>query len=117
MRTKMTLRNMHFYAYHGAMSHERIVGGDYRVTLQLEADLSAACVSDELDDTINYAGLFDLVKSEMEIPSQLIEHVAGRIHRKIKEQYSPITSLTVTVVKLHPPVMGLMEAAEITLTD
>ena len=117
MKTRMTLRNMHFYAYHGAMPHEKVVGGDYRVTLQLEADLSAACVSDELDDTINYAGLYDLVKSEMETPSRLIEHVAVRIRTKIKEQYPAIDSLSVTVAKLHPPVNGMLEVAEITVTD
>ncbi len=113
----MTLRNLHFYAYHGAMPHEKVVGGDYSVTLQLEADLSAASVSDELGDTINYATLFDLVQREMEIPSQLIEHVAGRIHSSIRKQYPLITSLSVTVAKLHPPVNGMMEAAEITLAD
>ena len=117
MKTTMTLRNMQFYAYHGVMPHEKIVGGDYRVTLQLEADLSSACGSDELGDTLNYAQLYELVKSEVEVPSRLIEHLAGRIHGKIREHYPQITSLTVTLAKLHPPISGMMEAAEITLTD
>ena len=117
MKTMMNLRNMQFYAYHGVMPHEKIVGGEYRVTLQLEADLLPACGSDDLDDTLNYAELYDLVKGEMEIPSRLIEHLAGRIRSKIKEHYPQIASLTVTVAKLHPPISGMMEAAEITLTD
>ncbi len=117
MKTTMTLRNMHFYAYHGVMPHEKIVGGDYRVTLHLEADLSPACGSDELGDTLNYAHLYELVKSEMETPSRLIEHLAGRIRSKIREHYPQIASLTVTVAKLHPPISGMMEAAEITLSD
>jgi len=117
MKTTMTLRNMQFYAYHGVMPHEKIVGGDYRVTLQLEADLSPACGSDELGDTLNYGELYDLVKREIEIPSRLIEHLAGRIRREIRQHYPQITSLTVTVAKLHPPISGMMEAAEITLTD
>jgi len=117
MKTKMTLHNMHFYAFHGVMPHERIVGGEYRVTLHLEADFSAACTSDQLEDTLNYAGLYDLVKSEMETPSQLIEHLAGRIHTSIRERYPQIAQLSVTVAKLDPPVGGRMEAAEITLTS
>ncbi|MBZ4651403.1 MAG: folB [Proteiniphilum sp.] len=117
MKTTMTLRNMHFYAYHGVMPHERTVGGDYRVTLLLEADLSAACSSDQLEDTLNYTGLYNLVKSEMEIPSRLIEHLAGRIYSRIKSVYPAITALSVTLAKLQPPVSGRMEAAEITLTD
>ncbi len=108
---------MHFYAYHGVMPHERTVGGDYRITLLLQADLSAACSSDQLEDTLNYAALYNLVKREMEIPSRLIEHLAGRIYSKIKSAYPTITSLTVTLAKLQPPVGGIMEAAEITLSD
>ncbi|MDD2511897.1 MAG: dihydroneopterin aldolase [Proteiniphilum sp.] len=117
MKTKMMLRNMHFYAYHGVMPHERSTGNEFRVTLQLEADLTAACDSDEVEDTINYSDLFDLVRREMEIPSRLIEHVAGRIRMKIRERYPQITFLAVTVAKMHPPVKGTMDTAEITLTD
>ena len=117
MKTEMTLRNMRFYAFHGVMPHEKRVGGSYEVTLHLKVDFADACETDCLDDTLNYAALYDLVKKEMDVPSQLIEHVAGRIYSQIKETYPAVESLSVTVAKLHPPVGGVMESAEVTLAD
>lgn len=116
MMTEMTLRNMRFFAFHGVLPHEKKVGGEYRVTLHLKVDFSRACDTDRLEDTLNYAALYDLVKREMDVPSQLIEHVAGRILSKIGDCYPETEFLSVTVAKLDPPVGGAMEAAEVTLT-
>ena len=39
----------------------------------------------------------------MDIPSRLLEHVAGRIGRRVLEEFDRITALTVRVVKENPP--------------
>ena len=117
MKTKIELSNLRFYAHHGMLPHETAVGNEFIVNLMLEADLSAACVTDNVDDTINYADVFDLVKTEMRIPSKLLEHVAGRIFRKLKEKYPQLSAITVSVAKMHPPVDGEMEKAVIVLTS
>jgi len=113
MKTKIELHNMHFYAYHGVMPHEKVVGNEFEVSIALEADISAACASDDVNDTINYAVLFDLVKTEMQTPSLLLEHLAGRIFSRVSEEYPQISSLEVRVSKMHPPVKGVMEKAEV----
>jgi dihydroneopterin aldolase len=113
MKTKIELHHMHFYAYHGVMPHEKLVGNEFEVSISLEADLLAACVSDDVNDTINYAALFDLVRREMQTPSRLLEHVAGRIFRRMRAEYPQISFLEVRVSKKHPPVKGEMEKAEI----
>jgi dihydroneopterin aldolase len=97
------LEQMRFYAYHGVMEQERLVGGYYLVTLTAEADLTAAVQSDDVADTVNYASLYALVEREMDIPSRLLEHVAGRIGRRVLEEFDRITALTVRVVKENPP--------------
>ena len=94
---------MRFYAYHGVMEQERLVGGEYSVSLAVEADLTAAVNSDDVADTINYADLYALVEREMTVPSRLLEHVAGRIGQRAMEEYHRITTLTVKVTKLNPP--------------
>lgn len=115
MKTKIELHNMHFYAYHGVMPHEREVGNEFEVSIVLEADVSDACTSDDVNDTINYSGLFDLVNEEMQTSSRLLEHVAGRIYRKLTHEYPQISSLEVQVSKLHPPVKGEMGKATIVI--
>ena len=94
---------MRFYAYHGVMEQERRVGGEYLVSLQVEAALSGAVISDSVADTVNYAELYDVVRREMAQPSQLLEHVAGRIGQRVLDDFPQVTALTVRVTKCNPP--------------
>ena len=101
--SKIFLDDMHFYAYHGVMEQERRVGGEYGVSLVVEADLTQAIATDDVADTVNYAELYELVKREMAVPSKLLEHVAGRIGQSAMDKFDRITALTVRVTKLNPP--------------
>ena len=94
---------MRFYAYHGVMEQERRVGGEYGVSLFVEADLTQAIATDDVADTVNYAELYELVKREMAVPSKLLEHVAGRIGQSAMDKFDRITALTIRVTKLNPP--------------
>ena len=94
---------MRFYAYHGVMEQERRVGGEYLVTLSVEADLSRAVASDDVADTVNYAQLYDVVAREMGQPSKLLEHVAGRIGQRVLETFPQVESLCVRITKCNPP--------------
>ena len=55
MTTKIELRRMTFYAYHGVAPQETRVGNTFIVDLILTAPLENAVWSDDLSDTINYA--------------------------------------------------------------
>lgn len=115
MTTKIVLGAMRFHAFHGLMPHEKQVGNEFEVSLTLEVDITAAVESDRVVDTVNYADLYALVKAEMAIPSELIEHVGGRILKRIKAEYPRISRLEVRVAKLNPPVGGVMKRAEVVL--
>ncbi len=117
MKTFIELKNMAFHAFHGVLPEEKEKGNNFTVTVKFSANLSAALFSDNLNDTVNYAELYDLVKSEMEIPSELIEHAAGRIYNRIKANFSQIEWLEVRLSKLKPPVNGTVEASEVTISD
>lgn len=116
MTTKIVLDAMRFHAFHGVMPHEKQVGNEFEVSLTLEVDVTAAVESDRIVDTVNYADLYALVKAEMAIPSELIEHVGGRILKRVKAEYPNVSRLEVRVAKLQPPVGGVMKSAEVVLT-
>ena len=99
----ITLQDVHFYASHGVMPQEKRVGGDFLLNLRVGYSLSAAMESDRLEDTISYAALFELVASEMRIPSKLLEHVAGRIAHAIISAYPEVCSIDLDIVKQNPP--------------
>jgi dihydroneopterin aldolase len=106
---------MRFYAYHGVMAQERRVGGDYVVSLSVDTDLSVPVVSDRVEDTLNYAALYDVVGREMAIPSQLLEHVAGRIGQGVLDTFPQVTALTIEVRKVNPPMGADCQGASVEL--
>lgn len=117
MKTSIELKNMHFFAHHGVLEHERDYGNNFSVTLRFSADLSQACISDEVADTINYAEVYELIKEEMTIPSKLIEHAAYRILRKVKEAFPQIDRIEVELSKMNPPVSGRMEHSSVIISE
>ena len=117
MTTKITLQAMQFYAYHGVLEQERRVGNPFVVDLTLMAPLEKAVQSDQLEDTINYAEVYELTKQEMNIPSQLLEHVAGRICRALRHHFPQIEQIEIRVSKLNPPFGGDVHSASVLLID
>ncbi len=112
---KIILENMEFYAFHGCYAEERTIGATFLVTLEMEADLEVASHSDDLRHTINYETAYNVVKAEMAQPSNLIEHVAYRIKRAIGSTFAGLTSITVKVSKLAPPLGGKIDRATVIL--
>ena len=106
---KITLTGMRFYAFHGCLDWERQHGNDFHVDLECCLDLGKAAASDLLEDSIDYSELYRTVATEMEKPSNLLEHVAGRIGTAIKEKFPQVCSCSVTVTKFNPPYDGKYE--------
>jgi dihydroneopterin aldolase len=68
--------------------------------------MEAAVASDKLEDALDYVTLKTIIEEEMAIPSNLIEHVAGRIIKRIKELNSSII-IEVEICKERPPFYGI----------
>ena len=99
----ISLRNVRFHAFHGVLPQERQVGGDFLLSLRVGYPIGKAMESDEVGDTLNYATLFDLAQREMNVPSRLLEHVAGRIAKAIVTAFPAVTSIELELVKQNPP--------------
>ena len=117
MKSLIQLNKMKFHAFHGVMEQEQKVGNTFVVDLKLDADLSKASETDNLSDAINYAEIYNIVKIEMEIPSKLLEHVVGRILRKIKKDFPVIEKVEIYLAKERPPMGGEIESAAVVMTS
>ena len=116
-RQTISLSGLRFFAYHGAEVQEAVSGGWYRVDVDINADVRKAIDSDSLNDTINYARVAEIVRHEMEIPSKLIEHVAGRISNELNRCFgNRIHSMTVKIIKESPPVCSVCEESSFSLS-
>lgn len=113
------LKNMQFFGRHGVFDFERTNGGKFAVSITMQLYSAAVCRSDRIEDTVNYALVYDLVGKEMMQPSNLVEHVAGRISRVLFSEFPEIAACTVRVSKVKPPIQGAEMAgadAELSLT-
>ena len=113
MTTKILFENLKIYAYHGVLPEETIIGTYFIVNVELHADLWKAVGTDDLNDTVNYAEVNDIIHEEMKIPSKLMEHVCGRISKKIKLAFQQISYIKVKMTKTNPPMQGEMEGVSV----
>ena len=115
IQSYIELEKILFFAYHGVMPQEKIVGNQFEVNLRVRTDFSEALQEDLLDNTISYADMYEVVKHEMMIPSDLIEHVAGRILQALTTRWPQIEAVELKVSKLNPPITGDVAKASVIL--
>ena len=109
--------NLKLYAHHGVLPQERSVGAEFLVSLRADCDVApSAYDQDLLDGTVSYADLCQDIQAEMDIPSNLLEHVATRIARRIIDRHQRAHSVWVRVVKCNPPIGCQLDAAGVELT-
>jgi dihydroneopterin aldolase len=110
------LINAVFYGHHGVMEEENRLGGRYEVDVEADLDLADAVASDDLNDTINYEAIYDIVKAQVtQHEYALIERLAGLIVQEVAAAYPALDAVRVTVRKIGPPVGGLADRSEVTL--
>ena len=113
---KIILKKFRCYAYHGCLPEEAIIGSHYIVILTVHANLVSSCVSDSLNDTVDYVVLSKIIKEEMTIRSKLLEPVAHRILRRIFEECFLVKKATISVSKVGPPINADVERVSIKLS-
>ena len=97
------LEGMKFYAYHGVLPQENLVGANYYIDLKLKTDFSRAAETDELEGTISYADIHAAVQVEMNISSKLLEYVCQRIARRLFQDFPTIETIDISLFKENPP--------------
>ncbi|MCR4769328.1 MAG: dihydroneopterin aldolase [Bacteroidaceae bacterium] len=97
------LKDIKLYAYHGVFPLENKIGDWYTINLRLTTNNIKSTITDDINDTVNYGIVFDIIKEEMNIPSKLIEHVCGRINQRLLNTFPIIESVTIIVLKNTPP--------------
>ncbi|NLA36272.1 MAG: dihydroneopterin aldolase [Actinobacteria bacterium] len=104
MADVIEIRGLRALGFIGALPEEQQRRQPFEVDLDVEADLSAAGSSDDLDDTIDYGALCANVEAVLtDERAALMERVAQRIAEVVLADERAL-AVTVTVRKLRPPV-------------
>ncbi len=104
--TSIEITGLKVFANHGVIDQERICGNLFEIDVVLRYPFLEAARADNINATLNYAEAVELIKNEMSIPAQLIEHVAWRISRRLTDRWPLIQGGTIKVAKLTPPLPG-----------
>ncbi len=110
---KIYLDSIQLYAYHGCLTEEALIGSNYTIDVMMETDFTEAAKTDDLTKTIDYCVVFNIVKEEMAIRANLLENVAIRIVKRLKDHLKDLHKVTVTVTKLNPPMNGNVKGVSI----
>ena len=79
------------------------MGATFVLDLRLTTDFTRAMMTDDLEGTVDYGAVFRAVKDEMDTPSRLLEHVAGRIARRILNDFPAVSAVSMELTKQNPP--------------
>jgi len=103
-RDRIELRGLRVLGTHGVLPEEQARAQPFEVDLDLEADLRPAGRSDQLADTVDYGALAEQVAAVVSGERHaLLERLAARIADTVLDDRR-VTSVTVTLRKLRPPV-------------
>lgn len=103
---KIVLRDMKFYGYHGVLPEEKAVGQPFIVSVEIFTDLTQAGLTDNLENTINYAQAYQEIKTIVEGKSfNLIEALGQEIAVALLRLYE-VPKVKVIIDKPEAPVPG-----------
>ena len=113
---RIFLRGMRFMACHGVLPHEREVPQPFEVDVEMGLDLRAAGESDDLDDTVNYAEVYDVVSTVLTVTRKyLIEALAEEIADDLLRDFDALRWVRVTVHKPAAPIDGIFSDVGVTI--
>ncbi len=111
----VSLEGIEFYAFHGFYEYERKEGNDFVIDVHVTTDFSAAADTDDLSGTVNYEGIYQIVKEEMAISTKLLERLAQRMVDRIQQSFIEVKKIEISVAKKNPPVGGKVDQSRITM--
>lgn len=102
-----------FHGFHGVLDDEKRDGRRYSVDVQVSVDVIAACTSDDLNDTVDYRRLAEVIlRLGTEKRFNLLEAMAHAMADAL-EALCPITHLKIKVRKHQPGLPGHPESVAI----
>ncbi len=109
------LKGLHFYAYHGLYAEEKKSGNEFQIDLSVSYAPASGTITG-ISDTVNYAKLYALLKSEMAKPRHLLETFVMELAEIIHASYPRVKKIEISISKLHVPIAKFIGTAGVKYT-
>lgn len=107
---RIIMNNLGFYGYHGVLNEEKRLGQKFFLDVDIFTDLKLCGESDDVQDTINYAECYNVIKDIVENKRfNLIEALAENISKALFEEFKAIKELKIIIKKPEAPVRGIYD--------
>ena len=101
---KILIRDLKIFAYHGVNPEEKEDGQHFVFDIDMNVNMTKACHSDNVDDTVSYAKVIKTVTRVVtEEKYDLLERVAQVTADAILGEYPDIFSVHITLKKPEAP--------------
>ncbi|MDA9612310.1 dihydroneopterin aldolase [Flavobacteriales bacterium] len=109
----ITVEGIRVFSFHGHLPEEAVLGGHFIVNVWVEADTTEVEKTDDLNDTVDYVKIIEIVKQQMAIRADMIEVPAKRIVDSILPLHK-VQKVTVEVEKIQPPIDATFDKISVT---
>ena len=114
---KITVKNLKLFAYHGVNPEEKENGQSFVIDLDYYLDLTSACKSDDLNDTVSYAKVVKIIRKVFTEKSyDLIERAAQVVCEALFDEFKEIKKIDITLKKPQAPVKAEFDYMAVSLS-
>ena len=101
---KIVIKGLKIYGYHGVNPEEKKNGQNFFLDITLHVNLSNACFSDDLADTVNYSSVIKLISSVFTEKSyNLIEAAVQHVADAVLSEFKAVLQVDLCLKKPEAP--------------
>ena len=107
------LKDLQLFGYHGWHAEETITGNTFTVNIRVHYVPLVTVITD-IEQTISYATIYQIAKTEFANRQALLETCAMQIGERIFEHFPQVKSLSITIYKVAAPIPNFSGTVGIT---
>tara|TARA_B100001769_G_scaffold206900_1_gene166407 strand:- start:2895 stop:3257 length:363 start_codon:yes stop_codon:yes gene_type:complete len=112
---KISLNGLEFYSKIGYHKQEQIDGNLFLVNLDLKIKYNK--INDDLNMTVDYEKVYNLIKNVMNKKMKLIETAAEFINKEMLYNFDLVYSSKVKIYKINPKIDGKIKSSSVSLIN
>ena len=116
METRIRLKNIQLYGWHGVADKEKKMGQQFEIDVEASLNCNQAISKDDITKTVDYSLIYDFVVNKFSSRKyNLIEALAGDIAQSLAKEFT-LDSCKVIIRKPDAPINGILDTVEAEVT-
>lgn len=114
---QIKIKRLEVFAKHGVFTEENVLGQKFLISATLYCDTGKAGNTDQLEDSVNYAAVAQLIEEETKQETfRLLERLAWHLAKKILLTFSQIQKVDIEIEKPWAPIMLPLDTVSVCIS-